>query len=140
MVIDKTYFIRELNIAQLSDVAVAESLDLFIAKYEPIFLKRLFGPVLGAEILIGSLEEQPSPIIEFLLDGGLFEQDGNIYTWDGLRNANKISPIANFVFFHFVNDRITQQSGIGEVKPLGQNSEVVSADERLVMVWNEMIT
>ena len=139
MIIDQTYFVLELNIAQLSNLAVEENLDLFIARYERKFLNEVLGVELRTlvnEFVEGTNTDER---IERLVDGYSFTDHGQTVEWLGFRNEEKISPIANYIFFHFAENDRTGQTGIGERKSKGENSESASVDWRIVNAWNEMI-
>jgi len=141
MIIDDSYFVREINIPQLSSPAVSEALDLFIEKYEKKFLQEFFGSEL-AELIVEFLETEPEPIderISFILDGATFTYEGKSLIWRGLRNEDKLSPLANFVFYWFQTDSVSFLSQSGESLGSSENSSRVSSNGRLVFVWNEMV-
>lgn len=139
MIIDQTYFILELNVAQTSNFVVSDKLDLFIGRYERFFLSEFFGVELKNLIIefVGgtNVEER----IERLVDGYDLVKDGKTYEWQGLRNTEKISPIANYVFARFAEDERSSQTGIGERKSKGENSNQYSADWRVMNAWNNMV-
>lgn len=145
MIIDQTYFIREINIPQISQPAVGENVDLFIAKYQPRFLKAVFGLAL-AKLIEDYLEAetQDEPVLDerigLILDGAEITSGGVIeQVWEGLRNTGKNSPLANFIFYHIMTDEITFLSQSGEAMGTSENSQKASPDGRLVSVWNDMV-
>ena len=142
MIIDYSYFIRELNIPQLSQPSVNEALDLFIEKYEAKFLKEVFGIELAELIQVYLATPEGQPIeerIKSIVDGVEFLYEGKMQVWGGLRNESKITPLANFVFYWYLTDGISFLSQSGEAGMSSENSFKVSSDARLVFVWNEMI-
>lgn len=139
MIIDQTYFVLEINIAQLSNDIVSEEVDLFINRYEPDFLKRVFGVTLKNLIHDFESGTNSEERIERLVDGYTFAYEGKTYEWKGLRNPDKESPIANFVFVKYIENQMSQQTGIGERKSKGENSDDHLADWRLVLAWNRIV-
>jgi hypothetical protein len=138
MIIDHTYFVREINIPQLSQPAVLENLNLFIEKYEPQFLRAVFGWEL-AVLIMGYLNTEevegvePDERIGWLVEGSPLKQ------WGGLRNNEKISPLANYIFYRLTDDSVTFLAQVGESTATAENSRRVSNDDRLIFVWNEMV-
>lgn len=53
-------------------------------------------------------------------------------------SGNAPSPLAAYVYYHYMRDLQTQTSGIGEVKPYAQNAMMVSANQKMVDAWNIM--
>lgn len=49
------------------------------------------------------------------------------------------SPIAAYVYWHYVRDLHQQQTGIGTVKTKGQNSTPVSPIHKMMNAWNMMV-
>lgn len=54
-------------------------------------------------------------------------------------DTSKQSPIANYVYWHFVKVNITQTAGIGEVQTKGENADRIYPSLKLVNAWNKMI-
>ena len=73
--IDKTYFWGENKITGLNavDTKLETELNMYIAKYQPIYFKKMFG-----------MEEIPAELLSLVVDTTL-----------------KLSPLANFVFYYF---------------------------------------
>lgn len=136
--IDATYFRGELSIGSKSNPAVLESLQYFIAKYEADCLDRLLG--LGfAESFRAGL--QMDPVEQRWLD----LRDGKIFTWKnrerkwiGFRNDAKISILANYVYYHYQRNLVTQSVGVGEVATKAENARRASPAHKVSRAWNEM--
>lgn len=137
LICDHTYYIREITLAQLSDPAVHENFILFSEKYQREFLRYVFGLPLAVQIEeeLEKPEDEQDPIIMTLING--IEHEGK--EWIGLRNDAKLSPLANYIFYHIVQDGITDQTGVGEVSGKPENATKVSVDDRAVWAWNEMV-
>ncbi len=140
MIIDESYFRGEITIAQLSQATVLSNLDTFISKYEPRFLKQLLGLsfynafIDGIDPISGAQQRWLD-----LLNGVEYEYNDRLYEWVGFQNTDKLSPIANFVYYQFTTKQVQWTVGTGEVKPKNENSTMVSATPKLVRAWNEMV-
>lgn len=136
--IDATYFRGELSIGSKSSPAVLESLQFFIAKYEPDCLDRLLG--LGfAEAFRTGIQEDP--IQQRWID----LRDGVIYTWKdrqrkwvGFTNEGKASILANYVYYYYQRNLVSQSVGVGEVTTKAENARRISPAVKMVRAWNEM--
>lgn len=138
MIIDATYFVGEINIAQLGQPEVLELVNRFIGKYEKRFMQEYFGATLAKKI-IDENTTPGDPLMEAILTGADFEYKGEPVEWIGLKNTEKISPIANYVFYFFVENGLSSQAGVGEVWNKAENAQLVSPDSRLAYIWNDMI-
>lgn len=138
MIIDSTYFRAEINVAQLGTEEVQENLEIFITKYEKRFLQNYFGYEL-AQMIVAENQAPNDPEIAKILNGAVITYQGKEYVWIGLKNEEKVSPIANFVFYYWAQDGISQQDGVGETWTKAENATLVSPDSRCAYAWNEMI-
>lgn len=137
--IDISYFIGERQIANSNTPAVGERLNWFIAKYETQFLKLLLGDSLYAEFVAGLLVDPVETQWADLRDGASYVYDDRTYLYSGLRDATaKRSPIADYVYYHYLRDAATQSTGIGEVKTKGENSTATNSMQKQVRAWNDM--
>lgn len=131
------YFTGELLIPNLSAITPAgsaniASLDWFIDRYEPEFLKYLLGKVLYGEFIAG------------LADGG--DDDEAADKWDDLRDkiftvteTSSQSPAAAYVYYFFRRSQVTATVFGGEVSTMHENATVVDANDKLVNAWNNMV-
>ena len=124
--IDSTYFIGEINIAQADQIEVRDNLDIFITKYQKRFLTLLLGETLYVEFMAG-LKLDPIPA-----------------KWEALRDKlvdaeTKESPIANYVYYWYIRDVTVQTVGVGQVKSKAENATIVSPAGKMVRAWNEMV-
>lgn len=139
--IDDSYFRGEINIAQLSQATVRSTLAQFIEKYEPKCLKQ----VLGLQFAIDFMEQidPVSGTIEQrwldLLNGKVYEFQGRSFEWIGFVNDQKESLIANFIYFWWIRKEVQQTTGMGQVKPAGENGTITSSMNTTVRAWNEMV-
>lgn len=132
MLIDLTYFIREINIGQRSQPEVQENLNYFIQRYEREFLDMSLGSDLANEVVLASddLENASDAMKKLILGDG---------TWLGLVNDVKISPIANYVYWHYVESEVLQSVGTGIIVPQNENSRIANPTLKLVRAWNDMV-
>ncbi len=82
--IDRSYFIGELNIPGSDRTPVGEELDWFIAKYEPEFLRRLLGLNLYNAFISGLQESVIAGKWTNLLSGAAYTANGVNKLWRGL--------------------------------------------------------
>lgn len=128
MLIDSTYFVNELLIANISNTvdSTGSKITSFIEKYETRYLKELLGLGLYAEFIAGIAEDPIEEKWAVLLDA--------------LRNdTTKESPIANYVYYWVMRNDATQSTGTGEVVANNENSRRVSPVDKMVRAWNEMV-
>lgn len=135
--IDDTYFIREITIAQLGQFnGNLKFLNLMIEKYEPKFLDEALGYGFSSVMLAN----QSQPRFVSLISGEDYTHDGILRKWIGLaNNTEKISPIANYVYWWCVKYNWEQQAGTGTVRPKNENSKVVAPEYSMIKAWDEMV-
>lgn len=51
----------------------------------------------------------------------------------------KLSPIANYVFYQFVDERVIDFTLVGNVKSTTENNRIADEAPRLVYTWNRMV-
>lgn len=133
MLIDRTYFVGELNIPNSEQPVVESRLNSFIAKYETKFLCDVLGNGLYKLFRTG-LTLDPIDARWLNLKNGVDDWNGLIYTEGGYKR----SPIANFVYFHWMRDALTQSTGSGEMRPTIEGGSKTSINWKQVTAWNDM--
>lgn len=136
--INNTYFINEITIAQINQPDVVEQVDDLIAKYENVFLRDVLGYSFTKLMLANIADAR----FVALLNGAEFTNVWTTYLdkWDGLANSiTKHSPIANYVFYKYVRAKHEQQGGISTLRPKAENADVVTAEYTLIKAYNEMV-
>jgi hypothetical protein len=144
MLIDRTYFVGELNIPNASQAAISSQLSLFIQKYEEKFLR----DVLGYSLYKAFSAAWPSTDQKWvdLVEGVEYTSAGKTKFWRGLVDAVSgdvsfdTSPIANYVYYWYQRNNHTQTATTSEVKPANENATVASPAVKMVKAWNEMST
>jgi hypothetical protein len=118
MIVTPSIFEGELSIGQMEQPDVAASVQLFINKYEPLYLAKLLGVVLAKELKAGLLAPEPAQ------------------KWLDL--SQEVKPmLANYVYYHFRIDNETDTAGVGEVEAKAENAYRVTAAYKIVRAWNE---
>jgi len=79
-----------------------------------------------------------------LLNGWKFDS-GNTYFYNvysigisGTPGIVKESIIANYIYFHWMQDKVSNTVGIGEVKTKAENAEVFTPKVKMITAWNEL--
>lgn len=119
MIVKPSDFQGEITIGQVEHQNVAAAVQLFISKYEPKFLNQLIGSALA-----GQLEEEMTK-----------ETPGQI--WVDLAGRVKL-PCANYIYYWYQRDAITDSAGAGEVEAQAENATRVTVADKAARAWNEM--
>lgn len=137
--IDASYFFAELNIAQKNDVAA--SLTMFIDEHEERLLTDLLGYELYKAYKAGIAAE--TQIYKDIRDGLEYTNRSGILTkWKGLKFTDgtaKKSLIANYVYWHWMENEFSVTTGSGEKKIDSQNSQNAADTSKKVRAWNQMV-
>ncbi|MDR1594299.1 MAG: hypothetical protein LBS43_07445 [Prevotellaceae bacterium] len=121
MIVVFDIFQGEIEIGQLESPSVQATVQVFIDKYEPIFLHEQIGDELAAELAAG-LSEDPVP-----------------EKWTLLADMLKY-PAAEYVYCKYMRDRGVETAGIGTVETEAETAKRVSAwSPKIVRAWNEMV-
>jgi len=153
MILDKSYFIGELDIPT-NNVNVEPALITFIEKYEKKFLVGVLGYELYL-LFVAALNVDPiaTPYRE-LLEGDNYEYMGVVYHWEGFKETiiapdPDVDPpivgkyrsiIANYVYYRWMRDKDLQNVGIGVVATKAENSTRVSGSSKAVRAMSELRT
>lgn len=135
MLIDTSYFFGDIQIGQLSEQSVKDTLNLFISQYEPAILERLLGYATYKQ-LTGSDQKWTD-----LKTGVEYtDENGRLQKWNGLYNATtKVSLIAYYVYCQYMENQLTATGGAGEGKVQMQNSIAVTNGRKIRKAWNLMV-
>jgi len=145
--IDATYFFAELTIAQKSENA--NSLTMFINEHEEKLLADLLGYELHKNYKAGIGAGSPAAKWLAIRDGLEYTNRQNHLTkWRGLIFADgssgsgqaKKSLIANYVYWHWLQDNVSVTTASGE-KGAKVNTIAVDLDpvNKQVRAWNQMV-
>jgi len=141
--IDSTYFVCEINLPNTA--ANATALSQAIAQYEKEILIDLLGYKLYALLIADCTGEGGIPVTQKYIDlvnGATFEHTfAGITTtlkWEGLKNTAKLSLIAFYTFYKYVERDVTHLSGTGTIlTPSGKGSRASSVN-KLCNAWERM--
>lgn len=132
--IDWTYFIREINVPNLStasgNIPHVKKVNEFIEKHEPLCLES----ILGYELYKALLTEN-SARIDAIIYGSEFTVYGRFQKWKGLVHGNKISLIANYIYFYMCESDATVKTGTNVTIPKGATLHPWSPEDRMVEAW-----
>ena len=99
------------------------------------------GKTFADEFIVAINEDAPLQKWVDLRDGKDYNYQGRYYSWKGLLDATtKQSCIADYVYFYYMRDKISQAVGYGgEASGKGENSNSHSATVRLANTYNRMV-
>lgn len=175
MIASASDFVEELSIPNRGQAATAESINWYIAKYEPKFLEMLLGVGLVLSLNSGLTGLPSVPIasdtdsafymksgndllkvsaekfgvagaggytlaVSEVVDSGLAVSDnviGDNSKWLLLRD--KIKPaLLSYIYWYYRRGNASNFTGNGETVPFAENSTIISPQDKMVRVWNEM--
>jgi hypothetical protein len=142
--IDSSYFVGEINIPNAStDTSLTQAID----QYEKEILISLLGYKLYSLLIADLVNGIPVTQIYLDLVNGAeftysFRGEDITLKWEGLKNSAKVSLIAYYVFYKYVERDVTRYYGTGvsmAVPANGQSGwERVSSMNKLCAVWERM--
>ena len=121
-----------------------ELLQDFIVEYERKYLVSFFGQLQAVEIQLEIANPSISnlPYYDIINGADYVDLEGNARRWNGFAyDSNNLysSPIANYIYFHYQQNAVTQTTGLGEVKQAVQNATMADASHKLARAWNNMV-
>ena len=148
-IIDETYFTRELSIPVVNEVQTEayDTLNYFVDEYVRQLLRDALGidkfNELDTYVIDGVFVSTDAPqyIID-LVEGKEYEKSGVTYKWSGLISTQgvfKKSLLANYVYYNWLRNSFTIQSGVGETTLNPQNATLVNPTQKLVTIWNSFL-
>ncbi len=139
--IDKDYFVGEINIPDTDKENVVERLNFFITKYEEEVLRNVLGNALYLAFKAGIEATEPEQKWKDLRDGKDYtDNSDNAQCWIGLCNSTKKqSLIANYVYYQWLRDKVSTTTAVGEVQQKSESGEKVSPAVKMCRAWNEMV-
>lgn len=141
--IDSTYFVGEINIPNASTEA---GLTQAMAQYEKEILVQLLGYKLYSLLMADCTGLGGIPVTQKYIDlvnGKEFshEYGGETITlkWEGFKNSAKISLIAYYIFYRYLERDVTRLYGTGvSISPDGNGWQRVSPMNKLIWSWERM--
>lgn len=139
-IIDYTYFRGKISLPQVADTLGQQSVNEFIQIYEPLFLQDVLGydlwKVFSAGILIDPIPDR----FDKILNGVEYQFAGVTIQWVGFSNEQKMSAIANYVYYTILEDNSTHLTRVGTVAPNADNSIQIDPVKKQCDSWKEMVT
>lgn len=160
-IIDTSYFDGPLILPALSDAGSRAALEGMIDFYQSHYLIGVLGYTLG-NLFIQALQLESTSApggftggfdsgfengntavdrarFSFIRDGITYPYEGSKIRWNGLKNTQKKSPLANFVYYQIKEQEITQSSQSGEVKSKNEAANRASPRYKMIRAYNEMV-
>lgn len=138
--IDTSYFIGDINIAQLGQRAVINRVEQYIAKYEAAYLLKVLGYAFSKLFNEGRDVAEPEERWYKLINGDEYTNEQDITSkWEGFTNDALISPIANYVYYWYTRDNASQTTASGEKSDSIKESVNVGPAMKQMRAWNEMV-
>lgn len=140
--IDTSYFVDEIEIANTNQEEVLASVTASIVQYEKEVLIDLLGYELYKELIAHTVIAGDK--FDKLINGEefSFSYNGKTVTrkWEGLKGFAKKSLIAYYVYYMHRKKHQSYNDGLSvEVEPDTENSSKASLYLHLVDVWNEFV-
>lgn len=138
-IISTAYFIGELNLSLGTEDSAAIT-SVWIPRYENDYLYKALGYGFARLFIDGIAEETPDQKWVDLRDGKEYEVGDVTYKWEGFKNAVTLkSPIANYVYAHYLTNKSTFTGGTGEVQSTSQNAVNAGAGTKIHRAWCDML-
>ena len=155
--IDTSYFVGPLTVAQLGQTSVENALQLCIDQNEPEFLQAVLGYELYDAFSAGVTASDPNYLN--IKNGLGFVSTTNfpgylpmwVYRNWYMNSKRKVqwvgftpsttpyqSPIAAYVYFKYMRDLISQSTGVGIVQAQPENATAGVGQRKMVDAWNRM--
>lgn len=132
-IIDKTYFVQEINIPDSN----YSDLSAYITKFENEILKKLLGYELWKLVSNYLASGTETRITEFVL-GKEYTVDGHLIKWNGLKNEQLTSLIAYYVYYWFVRSKSVIMQMTGTMQSVGENTKNASPVMSLTEAWSRL--
>lgn len=137
--IDKTYFVGDINLPPQALDGDYATIDGYISKYEKEVLLKLLGYDLYKELKAEIDADSYSEKWDKFVNGAEYKVDDYTVKWNGLINDEKVSLIAYYIYFNFVRDNISDTTIIGEVLSVGENSQRVTPADKMANAYNSFV-
>lgn len=129
--INSSFFIRDINLVNLSEPKVLERLNYFIAKYETELLRK----ILGLSLYNALLSESSQRITDLSYGTGYTIQNGFERYWYGLVHDTNISLIANYVYYYYQQANALQTTGTSTKASKSEAGVSSSPRDKMVSAW-----
>lgn len=141
MIIDYTYFFGKLRLPQTGNTEGREEIEQLIEIYETEYLQKVLGYDLWLAFTEG-IEGSPGGYEQRwidLLEGIVFDFKGVDTLWNGFDPTSKKSPIANYVYYKYLEDTASDVTLAGTSTGAVDNNTRTSPMQKMVNAWNDMV-
>src|SRR5574339_318819 len=140
MIIDYTYFIGKLRLPQTGNTEGREEIEGLIEIYEPEYLRKVLGLDLYEAFTEGIAGSgTPDQRWVDLLEGITFDHHGVNHRWNGFDPEDKLTPIANYVYYRYLEDTVSDVTLAGTSTGKTDNNARTSPMQKMVNAWNDMV-
>jgi hypothetical protein len=141
-IIDTTYFVNEIEIANVNQNPVKADLINSIKLYEKEVLVMLLGYPLYVELMtnLATSGDKWDKLLNgedfsFILDGVTINT-----RWEGLKGVDKVSVLAYYIYYKHREKRASYTAGLAtEVEASTENAKPTAMYHKMVDVWNRFI-
>ena len=133
--IDKLYFFDLINISDKNNDHTTLHSD--ISKYSKSFLIAVLGEDLYDQIIA----ENPvdgSTLLGAIYYGGKVTYQGQLFKWNGFVNADKLSPMSDYVFYEYTRLAWSHSGSTANTIPAPELAVVNGGFDKLVEVHNRI--
>lgn len=131
--ISTAYFVGQITLPNSQKPEVTSSINWFIDKYEPECLRKILGGLLW-KAYITSPDE---PRMQLITDGSEYKYKNVTYFWDGLiQPTKKLSLIANYVYYYFMENSASQNAGVSNIIPKGEQAINFSPQDKMIDAYD----
>lgn len=134
--ITKAYFKADIQLP----TGAYDNLDLFITKFQKECLMYLLGYELYALLEEAMTVVAPATVLEpykSLIDGAEYLVGDRKVKWNGLKNSDEVSLLANYVYCEYLRNRVTETTPSGETVSNNENSNQASVFAKIFNAWNK---
>ena len=142
VLIDKTYFVRKINLPGAVLDGALQTISEYITVYEKELMINLLGYGLYKEYVAARDLGTPydSKIWNYLILGNEYEvaYGGKTATvrWHGLINSDKVSMLAYYIYYQYMKANASFTSIAGQVLSMTENSKSVSPAQSMADAYN----
>ena len=130
-IINSGFFIRDINLVNLTEPEVLDRLTYFIQKYESECLRR----ILGYELHQALLNETSDRMTDLIYGVEYIDYRGELKKWQGLVHDSNMSLIANYIYFYFQQANALQTTGTGTTSRKQEAGKTESPKDKMVHAW-----
>jgi hypothetical protein len=130
------YFVKDISLP----TGTYSNVENEIEKYEKEVVYSLFGYELGKLVLAygAGSPQRIKDIVEGKEYTVAYNSRDQLIKWGGLKNAEKISLIAYYVYYWSQRNNVTLTANVGEVKPKQENSMNAALNQKIANSWNRL--